>query len=347
MSVTYLIGAGASFYALPVVNQIPERYGKFISYVEGLIKLKYMQQPIEENDKTNTESTYYWEHRLLESLKQFELGIKSHSSVDTYAKKLYITNDDSLPIYKLCLSMFFAYEQILNGPDQRYDTMYASILKENIHDFPDNVNILSWNYDNQFEIAYSNYSRDDRMHAAKEALHIVTKNDRNSFKFQSDKFHIIKLNGTIGMVGNDGNYAAYISDNCSGTKKDFHLDDLMALVKGYKSYFKNQNVRPLMSFAWESNAHDQYSIIEKAVLSTQLTRTLVVIGYSFPYFNRAIDRALFEGMYYLDKVYIQDPAANSMIQKVEELCNRSNKQRRPIIIPYTDVSQFLIPNELD
>ena len=36
------------------------------------------------------------------------------------------------------------------------------------------------------------------------------------------------------------------------------------------------------------------------------TKVIVIIGYSFPYFNREIDKLLFKDLGGIDKIYIQD-----------------------------------------
>lgn len=79
-------------------------------------------------------------------------------------------------------------------------------------------------------------------------------------------------------------------------------------------------------------------------------KTLVVIGYSFPYVNRAVDRKLAQSMEALRNVYIQDMAASDVKQSFETLLSENQQkgisQKLIRIHPRTSVSQFIIPNEL-
>jgi hypothetical protein len=67
-----------------------------------------------------------------------------------------------------------------------------------------------------------------------------------------------------------------------------------------------------LNFAWENdnNYIDKYrghsKNLEEAEHIASETEILVVIGYSFPIFNREIDNILFKKMQKLKKVYIQD-----------------------------------------
>jgi len=55
------------------------------------------------------------------------------------------------------MSIFFTAEQVRMQPDYRYDSFFASILND-LQSFPENIKILSWNYDLQFEISFAEYS---------------------------------------------------------------------------------------------------------------------------------------------------------------------------------------------
>lgn len=70
---------------------------------------------------------------------------------------------------------------------------------------------------------------------------------------------------------------------------------------------------------------------------------MVVIGYSFPYFNREIDRNIFKVMPYLKKVYIQDKNPNAVMQSIEAAIPAGLKIQ---IIPIHDCTQFYLPAEL-
>ena len=76
---------------------------------------------------------------------------------------------------------------------------------------------------------------------------------------------------------------------------------------------------------------------------------LVVIGYTFPFFNRAVDRAFIRAIKNLKKIYIQDPNADKVIQSIDAVL--APHQKSPLggnipIVPITDCSQFYLPPEL-
>lgn len=110
----------------------------------------------------------------------------------------------------------------------------------------------------------------------------------------------------------------------------------------------------LISFAWE-NLNEDYSFKENEVLSNALsvaekTEILVIIGYSFPIFNREIDRKIIEIMK-IQKVYIQDKEP----EKIKSIMINAFKAFQPIDdqhnlqVPFhleRNVDQFIIPFEL-
>jgi len=347
--ISYLLGAGASFHALPIVSQIPERYENFVGSVLNLIRTHFGKEPLKNPENASEEQQpdpIFMASLFASYLQKFRPGINSHSSVDTYAKKLYLTKDDELEYYKFCLSAFLAYEQIVRGPDKRYDTFFASILGEDVHDFPHGLNILSWNYDTQLEIAYSKYSRDERMHAARDSLRVITKLSKSNFGNFMDEFCVVKLNGSIGSTGRDGNFMTYLHDHCYGECKEFDFDDLQVIISSFKNLVTSRQVMPLMSFAWENESDSGNSVVGFARSLVEQTEVLVVIGYSFPFFNRKVDGAIFKTMYGLKKVYVQDPYGEDLVQTVQDLCAANSMSRNPEIIPYHNVNQFLIPREL-
>ena len=111
-------------------------------------------------------------------------------------------------------------------------------------------------------------------------------------------------------------------------------------TEGFMSWKSN------ISFAWEKD--DQF--IEKVIPLVQDAKVLVVIGYSFPFVNRAVDKKLIQNMDALKTVYIQDTAASDVRQSFEALLTENQRkgvaQQFLQIHPRTSVSQFIIPNEL-
>ena len=92
---------------------------------------------------------------MLEDIDSLIEGIKQHATIDTYARKLYLTgNKRDFEKLKRVLCAFFIWEQLDKKADIRYDTFLANILEEKTLDLPSEISIISWNYDSQIEIAY-------------------------------------------------------------------------------------------------------------------------------------------------------------------------------------------------
>lgn len=337
MKITYLLGAGASRNALPIVEEIPDRLEKLIELL-----------------KTNDESFFNdeWTHfRFRNSKKQlhgfmiqdFEWLLaesKNHSSIDTFAKKLYIKGDyENLRRLKVIVSIFFVLEQNNVPYDKRYDTFYASILLDSLNSFPENIRILSWNYDYQFERAFAEYSDKMELSANQDYLNVITKYSYRRPK--TNQFSILKLNGTSNFIDDKkrSHYEFCSSfDNCISRKliNEVLCNYALILHSDSKLYCG-------LSFAWETNILNEIDIIEKSIQETNNTEILIIIGYSFPFFNRDIDRKLINKMGNLKKVYFQSPQAD--IIKERFLSIRSDIDNKFLLSRF-DVGQFLLPNEL-
>ena len=69
----------------------------------------------------------------------------------------------------------------------------------------------------------------------------------------------------------------------------------------------------------------------------------VVIGYSFPYFNREIDRAIFAEMPNLKTIYIQDPSPDAVEPSLRAILPEGSNVK---IQHQKDCTQFYLPREL-
>ncbi|WP_282787342.1 hypothetical protein [Flavobacterium croceum] len=339
MNITYLIGAGASRDALPIVNEIPNRIEKVISLLES----QDLQLSVTEKfDITNLELTKREvQINLINDLKWLLENSSNHASIDTFAKKLYIKNrDKDLNRLKSAFSIYLIIEQTINKADKRYDGFFASILKDNYYDFPENLKILNWNYDFQFEKTYSEYSDQKELRSNKNSLNIVSKYTRD--RRDNNNFSIIKLNGTTNIIGDNGiNEYHYFSD----FENSLSITFLEKILRNYAA-LQLVTVNRLysgLSFAWERFYNDNNDIIKIAQSKTFETEVLVVIGYSFPYFNREVDRAIIGNMKNLSKVYFQSPDAETIKERF--LSIRDDIPEKSLLTR-KDVGQFLLPNEL-
>lgn len=99
----------------------------------------------------------------------------------------------------------------------------------------------------------------------------------------------------------------------------------------------DQGARNHVSFSWD--VQDQNNKIRSKVLTAlQQTRTLVVIGYSFPFFNRAVDKQTLAAMSNLKHIVLQEPdneTASSILERIaQRLSDRA--QVRPTVFGFAD-----------
>ena len=260
----------------------------------------------------------------------------NHASVDTFAKKLYIKESyTELNRLKIALSVFFVFEQIINKTDLRYDTFFASLLSVP-NEFPKNVRILSWNYDSQFELSFAEYSDNYSISHNQKRLRVNIKNGNYGSNIG---FGIDKINGTAGFYSDSGHSHYFYADDLSGVL-DLTIIDKVTRNYGAASYVNK--VSPSLSFSWEKEYYER-NIVTSAIENIKDTVALVVIGYSFPFFNREVDREIIGSMTNLKRVYFQAPDAEVLKERFEAI--RSDLEGVELVVKH-DVGQFLLPNEL-
>lgn len=355
MNITYLLGAGASFEVLPIVSGIPKTLEEFAEefnpsifnnnspnssfvYNDNIIN-NYISQ---NKGFKNTPDYIIQFHEDIVWLKD-EAG--KHTSIDTFAKKLYLQKDFSnLKKLKLILSCFFLYLQTKKF-DKRYDSFFASILND-LFTLPNNLKILSWNYDLQLEIAYNKFAN-STIENTRNVLNIFSKGQiTNSGSAKPDEFCVFKVNGTTNVTDNKNKIYDILLD--------FDLNDVSLvenLLELYRTRVNFKLHKPNMSFAWE-NFDKEKEFFNNLDNSISKTDTLIVIGYSFPFFNRKIDKLMLDAMPNLKKVYVQDPInAEDIIEKMKglipnyQLNTQGFKSDKVEFKPIAFTDQFFIPIE--
>jgi hypothetical protein len=83
--------------------------------------------------------------------------------------------------------------------------------------------------------------------------------------------------------------------------------------------------------------------MDKVKEETKDAEVLVVIGYSFPYFNRSVDRELISNMKDLRRVHFQSPEAKRLIERFKSIRDDFAPGQ---LIPEHDNRYFFIPDEL-
>lgn len=383
VKVTYLMGAGASANTIPIVSGISQRFNEIIDYLK-----KY------QSAKSHGSTYESWPIFLKTHIKEIDSVIddliwltqesQKHQTIDTLAKKYYLTQDDRLFRLKKTLIQYFILEQLIFIPSKtfgdlteevafikrkefRYDSFFAALFDKNGKDLSvrSNVKIFTWNYDQQIELALQNYVQ-KKISSVKEKFQILPHdysiNGSSDLFFQVNQFGTIKLNGNaiwtpIKINGAENIESAldyYDSDLLENERLGLFLKELYDIrtVNGI-DHIKN-SLRQ-MNFSWEEdrefkekyNKFDQHRNIVKEIAKN--TDILVIIGYSFPVFNRQVDKMIVENIKGLKKIYIQDPNCESikstLVNGFEGISRRAEVFDSFFHLQQ-DTSQFLIPFEL-
>ena len=345
--ITYLFGAGASFAAMPIQNELAndmlevfKRLSRLLKFPNDTIKGNGPlgpKQNISRYAKGNGST-----HILMRIDRYIEIAEKARNypSVDTLAKEYALRNRDML-LFRLKEAVEYYFylrtfqpelfnsisriSRPLRTHDPRYIGLMTSILSRDDIEagrlVPDNVSILSYNYDLELEWAIAQ-SKEDILDGF--------------IKPTIQSKGIIHLNGRANVFNMDPSQKGL-------TWWDEVSDDL------------STNAPTEISYAWERSfetTKQLQQIIDK-------TTHLVVIGYSFPVFNREIDRQILAATN-LRKIYIQDlpealPGIENRVRAL--LGNRVKPQtqinpitkigKEPIHIETINtVDQFHIPFEL-
>ncbi|MDE7159910.1 MAG: hypothetical protein K2O24_03560 [Muribaculaceae bacterium] len=342
--VVYLLGAGASYGKRSEITLQTYKglspTGKY-SIDEGIPVVNEINREIDMLVKSLKEidPDYQTEGNFVGSFIKDLVWLKKeaerHMTIDTLAKQLFLQeNHTEFDRLKRILSAFFIMMQVIYPADKRYDAFLANVLTYPAKRIPDDITILTWNYDSQIEIAYREYNpttnpSEDFWRNVRKQLGITESHD-----FETSNGKIYKLNGSA-MLEYYGSFTRignpYVTD-----KKEF--------VSKLSGIYHMSTSECYLRFAWEVDDDCRY--LKDVFAQIQDAEVLVVIGYTFPYFNRKIDRALFNNMPNLRKIYIQDPMAERVSQNMTPVLSGYQADGNIPIILLKDVDQFYLPSEL-
>ena len=336
--VVYLLGAGASFgtrengIGSPIVTGLP-----IVSEIEGeLESMANLLVSLPLNDKDLEEC----KQRLVKDFRDLKDQCAG-STIDSYAKKLWLQNDmQGFSRVELLLTIFFILEQIVHRPDARYWAFLSKVAPRDkgidALSLLEEIGILSWNYDNQIELAYRQFFGDNYSYI-RERLGIYDVKDYEQ-KHQSQKYcKIIKLNGTANFTQEED----WLSSSDNNT-----IDEtvLKKVLKRYDECIQRGTCYGMLrlNFAWEKRWSEDM-LTYKIPQLVHDAQTLIVIGYTFPDYNRDIDRTIFENMPNLRNIYIQDPNAEHVEQNILLIASQIHLK---IELFKNRIEQFLLPPEL-
>jgi hypothetical protein len=358
-NITYYLGAGASYSALPVLNELSEEMIQFANSLipEGFAH-NFNQISIEESNPITNHSLahFAWE------LKQLGMVSASFNTVDTYARKLFANGSlHKLAKLKNTLSLFLSMWQCCQknfktrnseyAPeiDPRYISLIATFLNpEGGIKLIDNLNFITWNYDMQLQLAYQKFFN--------ESIELAKINDYLPFDPINDtlrrKLKICHLNGFCGYMKTRSEKDIFFIDRLLPVKNISQLKEAFQ-SKANEIYPEKPEPVYSLNFAWEKDIILKDRIFERAIEIAKETRTLVIIGYSFPIFNRKIDSLIFKTMIEsnnLKKIYYQSLDANEkFLRDTFEIVGRNHENsdytiKIEVVKDPENMKQFVIPH---
>ncbi|MDF3821886.1 hypothetical protein P3G55_18420 [Leptospira sp. 96542] len=340
--VTYLIGAGASYHSIPLVNSLND---KIFSLIKSILSHTFKEEKITDKDLSLNGNIAELKNKLKTDLDwmQKELG---DNTIDSLAKQLNdLDKRELLKTLKAILSAYIVYEhyntestelaQANRYLDPRYVDFFTKISrKEDYVRINKNISIISWNYDLQFERIYYKYYPDFDVTELSELLNNYPPLNIN-YNIDYTKFKLVRLNGLAGSV------IDFRQKKFFSLIKNFEIIDLENSYKIFlKIYSFLNNPSPYQTsglrFAFEQNSewYNPFSIAENFLPGTE---TLIIIGYSFPDFNRELDSKLIKSMRNLKRIYVQD--YKSVFNRIKEIIDfETNLQ--PDMIHLDDFKTF-------
>lgn len=321
-NVLYLLGAGASANTIPVVKNLEQTFSISRQILDSQIYCGEEQFTIPEQDRK----------KISDNLE----AIKSYWSFDTYAKYLH-DNDMQFELHELkkVLIFHFSILELRSATDPRYTNWLASIYSGQKHNPFPSIKILSWNYDLQLERALASYLG---LSTLSEARISINRNDSSKY---------VKINGSCDELAITGpKNVKYLLDEIAepvdfrtsnfGNRQQYFMLEIFKKI-GYSKMIAN------FKFGWEKEViQKQYHINETSYTSIH---SLIIIGYSFPSVNRALDRSLFRSLPNLKRVYLQCPDAQK-VSSYMRLNINEDVLKRIEIVPFESDGAFLIPPEL-
>ncbi|MBI9038283.1 MAG: hypothetical protein JEY97_09140 [Bacteroidales bacterium] len=334
-NITYLLGAGASYNACPILNEQGEKMIELAQTCPDFRNEKFIKKP--ENFDSNLDKVLWY-------IGYFGKKAKELGTIDTYARKLYLNNSfPELEELKIAVSLFFTVWQLTDDEklktlenrsiseiDNRYISLFATILERNNYKIvmKDNINFVTWNYDLQLEYAFKLFTNNIDWDDLSNYL---------MFEFKGAyELKICHLNG----------YHGYYKTSESSKETDFldrteskNINDILNKI-GFINESNNKgsiDISGHINYAWEKSDLT-LKTREEAKRIFKQTDILIIIGYSFPNFNKEIDKSLFkelEGR--KTEIYYQDP--NATDEFISELFNTISAK----IHPKKEINQFFLP----
>lgn len=319
MKIIYLLGAGASYNSIPTIKETGNR-DSFVDYIESTLQAfvdgKFYFEKYK-NDKRFDRLRNFMSSEGKEIAHYFQ----KYQTPDTFARSLYLSTKIKDKIYydlKVVLCLFFLLwkehkrylfrslsgditapneyfdkEFLFSKNDNRYTSFFASILEQGKGKpiFPKNLKILSWNYDSEIEETLSEYFLNSNMNLKNVQDHFVISNFSDNVNLLDS--NIIHLNGTYAdLIDLTGKSIIDYANN-----SDFDFSSTLYL---FDQLIFGTMERSSLQFSWDNEKlKDLFKMkVDLFNINNQMknfgnllgnAERLIIIGYSFPIFNREMD----------------------------------------------------------
>lgn len=277
----------------------------------------------------------------VEQLTNLPQIVAGYASVDTYARWLNTTKSwRKLDELRAVLTLFFTLEQFRRGFDPRYESFVGAILDHGNRCLPKELTVLTWNYDQHLALALSRSKQARNIRTVMQDFRIATLYAVG--KGRAKDFQVLHLNGIAGVHSRMADHPLLddIENPELNANKWMHWLHFFAL--GFMDRMSDGMVS-LFNYSWDSldDRDMNWNAVEERVSEVE---KLMVVGYSFPDFNRSVDLRLIGAMKGLKQIVVQTTPASmeGLITKLHMLL----PERAEMIVPYPITHEFFIPNEL-
>ena len=331
----YIFGAGASAGGsisdnnLPLMKDLNGRFSSIFQRVKNTFDA-YKKQVV-----SNANSGQDHRPEIFRVLEELAKKAEEHETIDTYARKLYIQhNQGELFKLKCALSVYFIFDQIVCNLDKRYDTFFVTLAEPDITNrvvLPDNIEFISWNYDSQVELTLARLLGDAHLDHITNALKIIP------WPISGKGPRLIKLNGSANVF-RFADQLQFLSEYYFAPQNETLATRIAEL---YIELLENRQKGslPMLNFAWEMEKQESIDSLVAAKDVMAQSKNIVVIGYSFPIFNRSVDRELLDQLQMNTTIYVQGPNPQTEINRIAPFIEGKHIN----LVPIADTKQFYIP----
>ena len=286
VKLVYYIGAGASAKALPVAKCMPDRMERLVAFLRaGCFDLQGRDEVLD---------------RICQEMESLA-DRATRSSVDVLARRYYLQGKtDELRNLKFALSAFLLVEQARRPPDPRYGDFFAYLVDRDTRGrlaMPADIRVISWNYDEQFERSFAEFFAESSYQIRRQVdrdLQVVPSvgtergTERRAY---DDIFSIFKVNGSAG-VRDTGCHLTVNPDTYVHEERDLS-PTVRFIIHFYEQVYVEGHM-PSLQFVWEDNSRRECEL--ERIERFAPVDSVVVVGYSFPLFNRDLDRRMLDAL---------------------------------------------------